>query len=107
MSGIPQAQLIRTLGSGVQNVYDLASAMGGQWVGGWIDASKLPSLLARGRPFIAQMYDLGTKSSHYIAVMGQRGGQLLLEDPWSGGSTYRMTIPEFLKYWTTYGVFLQ
>jgi hypothetical protein len=95
------------LGSNVQNVYGLAAVMGPRWSGGWVNASKLPTLLARGRPFIAQMYHWASESSHYIAVMGQSNGELLIEDPWGGGSTYRMAMQEFLQFWTLYGVFYE
>jgi RHS repeat-associated protein len=105
VSGIPQEQFIATLGPGVQSVYGLQSVMGAQWAGGWIQLSKLPLLLAKGRPFVAQMRDFVSGSYHFVAVMGQRGGQLLIEDPWNGGSTYRMEMREFIESWTTYGVF--
>jgi hypothetical protein len=88
-------------------VYALANVMGGRWAGGYIPLRDLPAMLARGRPFIAQMRDFATNSYHFVAVMGQSGGQLLIEDPWKGGSTYRMVMQEFIRHWTTYGVFLE
>jgi hypothetical protein len=103
LSRISQADLILRAGSPT-HVEALAKAMGSGWQGGYVNPAQLSTLL-RGRPFIAQMFEFGQKLSHFIVVDGMDSGLIKIRDPANGGSMYRMTVDEFLKFWTTYGVF--
>jgi filamentous hemagglutinin len=48
---------------------------------------------------------MGAGIGHLVVVDGiDAAGYALIRDPWQG-SRYRMTIDNFLKYWTTEAVF--
>lgn len=66
---------------------------------------QLQQLLGLGRPFAAQLRQAGARLDHLVVIDGVDAGQLLIRDPWGGGSTYRMTMEEFLRVWTGNAVF--
>jgi RHS repeat-associated protein len=102
VAGIPQAQLISEAGAPT-GVRGLAMALGQGWSGSAVTPESL-SLLLRRAPFIAQMHDIGAKISHFVVVDGMHAGQVLIRDPADGGSTYRMALDEFIKFWNLYSV---
>ena len=82
----------------------LESALGGAWSGGWLPNQAVYTILARGRSFIALMKEFGA-DGHFVVADGLVGEQVLVRDPWNGGSSYRMTMDEFFRVFTGYGVF--
>jgi len=82
----------------------LAQALGAGWRGGYLDPADLPKLLALGRPFAAELRD-GGRLGHLVVVVGMKAGELLIRDPWAGGSTYRMLVEDFVNHWSGGAVF--
>lgn len=104
LSGISQAELIKRAGAPT-SVEGLASALGVGWRGGYVGPGQLQQLIGLGRPFAAQLRQAGARLDHLVVIDGVDAGQLLIRDPWGGGSTYRMTMDEFLNVWTGNAVF--
>jgi hypothetical protein len=82
----------------------LARSMGEGWRGGYAGPKQLSALLGLGRPFGAELYE-GGNLAHLVVVDGMQAGQMLIRDSWAGGSTYRMTLQEFLRVWNGNVVF--
>ncbi|MBE9126929.1 MULTISPECIES: papain-like cysteine protease family protein [unclassified Coleofasciculus] len=81
-----------------------------QWEGGSLELpgathSQLFEILNTTGSWAAVLWEMGAGIGHLVVVDGiDAAGYALIRDPWQG-SRYRMTIDNFLKYWTTEAVF--
>jgi Peptidase C39 family len=103
ISGVPQATLVEAAGAPT-DVASLSRALGSGWRGGYVGPTQFDKLMGLGRPWAAELYD-GGKLGHFVTVDGRMGSNLLIRDPWAGGSKYQMTLEEFLRMWTGNAVF--
>jgi RHS repeat-associated protein len=102
VSGIAQDQLIARAGAPTSAVA-LAEEMGDGWLGGEL-SSGMRSLLENNISWIAQLKEFGS-IAHMVVVDGlDEAGNVMIRDPWDGGSTYQMTVPDFESAWTGYAV---
>jgi Papain-like cysteine protease AvrRpt2 len=53
----------------------------------------------------AVLWEVGAGIGHMVLVDGlDEAGYVLIRDPWDS-TKYKMTIDDFLNYWTTEGVY--
>jgi hypothetical protein len=104
LSGIAQAHLIDNAGAPTTPEL-LAQALGKGWRGGYVSPDKLDKLFALGRSFAAELYEGRERLGHFVVVDGFDAGHVLIRDAWAGGSTYRMLLSEFERFWTGRVVF--
>lgn len=102
-AGVPQATLLPALGPKGIGPEFLAAEIGPGWKGGYVGPGAFGPLTALGRPWIAQMR--GSGANHFVVVDGVQGGNVMIRDPWGGGSTYQMTQPGFFGAWNGNAVF--
>jgi filamentous hemagglutinin len=104
---VSQTTLIEKLGAPAPTE-ELAQHLGSGWIGGYVGhgEAEFTEMMRSGRPWAAQFYEFGAELSHTVVVDGMdEMGQVMIRDPWNGGSTYRMTVEEFLRVWTGVSVF--
>jgi hypothetical protein len=107
MAGVPQKQLIQELGSHSQQAHEMSRHLGPNWIGGAVpNTSVEANLLAAPKDWMAMLKSPMAKAGtpgHYVVVKGSEpsdAGMLTLKDPHGEGTTYEMTVPEFLTNWT-------
>jgi hypothetical protein len=71
----------------------------------YIGPAQLSKLTGLGRPWIAELRGGPGGLSHMVVVDGVEAGNILIRDPWRGGSTYQMTMDAFQGAWTGNAVF--
>lgn len=107
------------------SVEDLAAALNQlgsaeqRWIG---DALEIPGAtsedvvrtLSRIGSWAAVLWESGSSIGHMVIVEGMdRSGRLRISDPWGktararNGSSYKMEMEEFLRFWNLQGVFLR
>jgi RHS repeat-associated protein len=101
---ISQASLIGKIGDPSSSDL-LAVALGDGWRGGYVGPGQFDQLVGLGRPFGAEFYE-GGSLGHMVVVDGENDiGDLMIRDPWAGGSTYSMAANEFQRVWNGIAVF--
>jgi len=103
LSGVPQSELIELAGAPT-SVEQLSQALGPNWRGGLLETATIDDMLALNRPFAAEFRD-GGRIGHLVVVNGRQGGNVVIFDPWGGGTTYQMAMPEFQRVWSGRVVF--
>jgi hypothetical protein len=104
LSGVPQTTLISRVGAPT-DATTLATGIGSGWRGGYVGPHYFEHLLGLGRPWIAELREPMAKLGHFVVVEGKSGSNILIRDPWAGGSTYVMTESSFLEFWSGTAVF--
>ena len=97
VSGVPQATIIQRAGTPM-SAGALGDAIG--WRGGATGAP-LSQLAGLRGPWVAELRSGSGGLGHFVVVDGAQGGNLMIRDPWAGGSTYQMTFEAFTNHWTT------
>ena len=108
------------LGTAAQSVQELAATLNkvdSGWTGAGVDftSTNIQALNGTGS-WGAVLYDgPGAKMPHFVTVAGEDfAGNLLIHDPWPAdgvkfgtgpGTTYSMTVNDFLKVWTGFSVY--
>jgi hypothetical protein len=99
-----QASLITKIGDPSDSGM-LGNALGPGWRGGYVGPGQFDKLLGLGRPFAAEFYE-GGSLAHMVVVDGEDSvGNIMIRDPWDGGSTYSMAADEFQRVWNGNAVF--
>ncbi len=80
----------------------MAAELGPSFKGGYVGPEQFGALMSTNRPWIAMMR---SSANHWVVVDGMEGGNVMIRDPWSGGSTYGMSPSSFQKFWTGNAVF--
>ncbi|MFB2838048.1 hypothetical protein [Floridanema evergladense] len=80
-----------------------------KWQGGFINTpttlAAFNLLLNTKRSWMAQMKEFGNRIAHMVVVDGvDDNGLVLIRDLWEGTS-YKMEVEEFLKFWNQIAVF--
>ncbi|MCA9898966.1 MAG: hypothetical protein KC433_12315 [Anaerolineales bacterium] len=108
---IPQDELIDLIGrpATVQSVADVLNRIdngAGTWIGGGFDNSpEVVTALSGTGSWMANMAVDGSSIQHSVIVNGiNTSGNLRILDPYSGTS-YSMTMDDFLSSWGGYGVY--
>ncbi|MFO6453474.1 MULTISPECIES: RHS repeat-associated core domain-containing protein [unclassified Aeromicrobium] len=102
LGGVSQTVLVAKIGAPA-DAKALAGVMPGKWHGGYVGPEALPALMERG-PWAAQMR--GDGIDHMVVVSGKDElGNMMIRDPWGGGTTYGMTPADFSEYWSGIAVF--
>lgn len=68
--------------------------------GGYVGPSFLRQLLGMNRAWSAELRAGKGGISHLVVIDGVEGGNLVIRDPWAGGTTYQMTVDAFSRAWT-------
>jgi RHS repeat-associated protein len=104
-SKVTQQQLLEALGDGANGqaiARKLEELTGENWVGGYIGGNGIDAL-SRVGSWGAELYEGGAE--HHMVVVERllANGNMLIRDPWAGGSTYQMVRAEFERVWTGNG----
>jgi RHS repeat-associated protein len=105
LTGIPQQVLIRLVGDPTEPGW-LARGLGEGYKGGYVGPAQLDNMIQLGRPWIAEFFE--EKIGHMVIAKGlDAAGNMMIRDPWKGGSEYQMTMKEFMRVWTGRAVFFE
>ncbi|GHG30004.1 MULTISPECIES: WXG100-like domain-containing protein [Amycolatopsis] len=101
--GRSQEELIGKIGAPAP-FESLAKELGPEWRAGGISWKDFHNIVEE-TPVVAELMEMG-KMPHAVIVEGfDEAGNLKIRDPWSGGSTYKMTREAFNRVWTSRVVF--
>ncbi|WP_117210971.1 hypothetical protein [Allorhizocola rhizosphaerae] len=104
LSGRPQRELIEELGS-PSSAPPLARALGPPWRYRNCDDDEI-EMLNQSAPWGAELYDGNGRLGHMVLVDGfDAGGRLMIRDPADGGTTYKMDLDDFRRYWNGNAVY--
>ena len=104
LGAVSQSNLMGKIGAPA-GAKALAGALGDGWQGGYVGHAARGELLERG-PWGAQIHGGAGGIDHMVVVNGlDDAGNLVIRDPWGGGSTYTMTPENFDQWWSGVAVF--
>ena len=73
--------------------------------GGNVGHGAFGTLMATGRPWIAEFKEFGKRLGHFVIVDGMQNGNVFIRDPDGVGTTYEMTLDAFNAAWNGNAVF--
>lgn len=82
-----------------------------RWRGGTLqlsgaNESELLEVLSTTGSWAAVFWEPGDRIGHLVVSDGfNKAGQVMIRDPRQPGTRYKMTVNDFLQYWTSFGVY--